>query len=130
MLGTGDDALGTGNHDTDKEVPARAVGIRDAECSVLSVDCVLPSIVSQVVPALEAQWTLERMLGSGAQGAVWAARNQVDQTWSVAVKLAKAGDAAREVAAYRRLCLFEMHPNLLEFHFAYYDRQQKRANRK
>ena len=96
MLGTGDDALGIGNHDTDKEVPARAVGIRDAECSVLSVDCVLPSIVSQVVPALEAQWTLERMLGSGAQGAVWAARNQVDQTWSVAVKLAKAGDAARE----------------------------------
>ena len=79
------------------------------------------NVVSYVVSSFDVHWQLARMLGSGGQGAVWEARNRVDSTRSVAVKLAKAGDAAREIAAYRHLQLFERHPNVLEFHFAFRD---------
>ena len=82
---------------------------------------VLTNVVSHVVSSFEVHWQLARMLGRGAQGAVWEARNRVDSTRSVAVKLAKAGDAEREIAAYRHLRLFERHPNVLEFHFAFRD---------
>ena len=56
-----------------------------------------PAVPQNVVPALEAHWELERLLGSGSQGAVWAARHRTEPTSTVAVKLlAKCGDAARE----------------------------------
>ena len=79
------------------------------------------NVVSHVVSSFEVHWQLSRMLGRGAQGAVWKARNRVDSTRSVAVKLAKAEDAERELAAYRRLRLFERHPNVLESHFTFRD---------
>jgi hypothetical protein len=77
---------------------------------------------THAVEWLRDEWELERLLGSGSQGQVWAARHKTAKKRTAAVKMLRdCDDAWHEIDAYRQLSRFHQHPNVLDIIFGLHD---------